>query len=124
MKNLLLTVICFIGINAYAQDSKLILGTWEYTDVYQKELLNEESLKMAKAFLTGMSLAFTETTATLTMMGKAEEVKWNFSKSNPRIIEATSKTGKPVKIEIISLDNKQLIMKMGAMGAMILNRKV
>ena len=125
MKNFFFTVIFFVSLSAFAQNnSKLILGTWVYSDLYQKEKVDADTKKMAQTVFSTMEMLFTAKTITMSVMGKSEEISWKFSKANPKIIEATSKTGKKINMEIISLTKDKLVMKMGAAGSLIMKKKV
>ncbi|MGK4566637.1 hypothetical protein [Flavobacterium sp. 3HN19-14] len=125
MRHFLFIVVCFISLNAAAQsNSKLILGTWTYADIYEKEKADEETLRKAQVVLSNLTFMFTSTDLTITIMGKSETTKWNFSKANPKIILATSREGKPIQFEIISLTKDKLVIKMNAMGSLVMKKKL
>jgi hypothetical protein len=112
MKLFIVTIALFFGLTVFGQNNESIKGKWKYKDVYQKENVDSTGLKMLVMFFSDMNLEFKADNAfTFSMMKKIENGEWKMLK-NDKIIEIVSQNGDKREIEIISLIDNELIIKL------------
>lgn len=98
-----------------------IIGTWKYKEVYEKEKLDAESLKMVTMFFSDTRFQFmADGQFDALMMEKEGKGTWQLSEETKMITLSSAEEGE-VMIEIITLSAAELVIKFGR-GAFILGR--
>lgn len=111
------------AISASAQNSKLIVGKWAYSDLYDKSTIDEEGQMMATMLFKEMTVSFgADNVISLTMRKKPEPGKYSFDPKDDKIINAVSDTGKKITLTIIKLTENELIVTLDKMGSMIFKK--
>jgi hypothetical protein len=114
MKLLAITLITLSSFLKTTADINLLPGKWKYSDIYEKEKLDEKSMKMLTMFFSDMKIEFKkDQTYSATMMGKDETGTWKNDGKNPNLIELKNQKGQENKIEVIELTNEKLVFGLG-----------
>ena len=114
MKLLAITLITLCSFLKTTADINLLPGKWKYSDIYEKEKLDEKSMKMLTMFFSDMKIEFKrDQTYSATMMGKDETGTWKNDGKNPNLIELKNQKGQENKIEVIELTNEKLVFGLG-----------
>ena len=114
MKLLAITLITLSSFLKTTADINLLPGKWKYSDIYEKEKLEEKPMKMLTMFFSDMKIEFKkDQTYSATMMGKEETGNWKNDAKNPNLIELKNQKGQENKIEVIELTNEKLIFGLG-----------
>jgi hypothetical protein len=101
-----------ISLISNAQTETELIGKWTYKEVYEKEKLDEKSLKMVDMMFNDFTITFLEESKYhFSGMGKEENGTWTLKKKK---IKAVSDKGKEGEFEIIELTTSTLIVKMGS----------
>ncbi|PCJ67473.1 MAG: hypothetical protein COA58_03915 [Bacteroidetes bacterium] len=94
-------------------DSSFI-GEWKFKDVYNKEELDEKSLKMVQMMFADMKVDLgRDNICKLRMMGSEEEGTWSVSNAENMTIEITSEKSGAFELETIEKEDDLWIVKMG-----------
>lgn len=119
----LLALFLLATTTGIAQNAKLILGKWAYSDLYDKESVDEQGQQMAAMFFKDLTVSFRpDNTMSLTMRNRPETGTYEFSHDNQTVITATSDNGKAMTLTIIKLTAEELILTLDKAGSMILKR--
>jgi hypothetical protein len=114
MKLIAITLITLSSFLKTTADINLLPGKWKYNDIYEKEKLDEKSMKMLTMFFSDMKIEFKkDQTYSAILMGKEETGTWKNDSKNPNLIELKNQKGQENKIEVIELTNEKLIFGLG-----------
>jgi len=110
-----------ITVSVAAQNSKNIIGNWEYEDVYEKSNIDAKGLEMLKMFFGEMTFEFKKDGEfNALLMGKDVTGQWEpISNTN---ISLKSKAGEEIAFSIVELTPEKLIMKLSK-GTFIMKRE-
>ena len=124
MKKIFLIALFLAATTAgIAQNAKLIVGKWAYSDLYDKESVDEQGQQMAAMFFKDLTLSFrTDNTMSLSMRNRPETGTYEFASDNQTVITATSDSGKAMTLTIIKLTTDELILTLDKAGSMILKK--
>lgn len=122
-KEVLILGLLLFFFQANAQDKTRMIGTWVFKEVYIKNKIQSEELKLVTNMVTDMTMVFTEETVSIYKGGITETCKWNFAEENPRIIYATTETGKEIQITITKPDVTEITAKIGIEGVFVFSKQ-
>lgn len=116
-------ILFLIGISAKAQQTDLLLGQWEYADIYEKENINADELKFLEAFFGDMALHFkNKKDYDAVLMGKNDTGKWYWKENGKKLLITSEKDKSENLIDIIELSADKLIINIDG-ARFILKRK-
>lgn len=109
----LLILLLAFTVSLKAQNSNLLVGTWIFKDVYNKEKIGEEGLKTLRTqVINKLTFTFKEDGAFFGhMMGENTSGTWT-KKSNPDRVLLVTKDGN-FEFKILDLTADKLAVKMG-----------
>ena len=114
MKLIAITLITLSSFLKTTADINLLPGKWKYSDIYEKEKLDEKSMKMLTMFFSDMKMEFKQDkTYSAILMGKEETGTWKNDSKNPNIIELKNQKGQENKIEVIELSKEKFVFALG-----------
>lgn len=112
-KHLLTLFTLFAAIHLSAQNLKPFYGTWQYHDIYEKEKIDADGLKMLQMLFGNMVISFEEDGKySASLMNKSEEGNWVLG-DDGKTMTINSSDGKSNKMEVVSLDESHLTIKVG-----------
>ena len=119
----MLTVLLIAGNVCLAQNAKNIIGKWAYVDLHEDSKLDATEKEMAAMLFSQLKINFrTDNTMSLIMRKTPDNGSYTFDEANENNIHAVSATGKSMPITIIKLTENELILKLGQLAAMVLNK--
>ena len=99
------------ALSLNAQNTTTIQGTWLYAEVHEKGSLSNTEVKSIEATYGEMMFHFGENNQyDIFLMGKNDQGKWALSDDGKTIV-LTSDKRESSEMEIITLSQKQLIVK-------------
>ncbi len=121
MKTLLIALMCAFSVSSFAQiDPGLLIGKWNYKDIYEKEKLEAESIKMLEMFFKDLSFQFDKSGAyKMTLMGGAEQGEWEAK--DDITLALTSDKGQVTEMQVVNLTDDELSVKLEK-GAFVLEK--
>lgn len=119
-----ITLLCLVlSIITFGQTDADLLGKWKFKEVAGQEKMDEESLKMLKMFFSDMSLYFDDQKrCKMYMMGKAEQGTWSLADGG-KTLNVQSEKGRITELEITSVSQNELTIKLGKKGEFTLARE-
>ncbi|CAM3326439.1 hypothetical protein FLLO111716_03855 [Flavobacterium longum] len=123
MKKITFLALLLVTTVGIAQNDKLIIGKWAFSDLYDKSSVDEQGQQMAAMLFKELTINFRpDNTMSLAMRKKPETGTYAFSKENPNEITATSERGNAMTLTIIKLTADELILTLDKAGSMILKK--
>lgn len=101
----------FISIGVKAQSAELLIGNWEFLEIHQSEKLDSQSLNTAMDMFYGTRMDFLDD-GTYYFSGFGNDEEGTYTLTGKKI-KAKSEDGKVSEMEIISLTEDKLIIKLG-----------
>ncbi len=122
-KMALIALLVLAAPTGISQNSKLIIGKWAYSDVYDKSGMDEQGLQMTAMLFGQLTLSFSpDGTMLLALRKKPEAGTYTFDKTDDKTLTATSASGKAMIFKIIRLTGSELIFSMGDAGSFIMKK--
>lgn len=113
VKSILTTLFLCISLCATAQNEKLLVGKWQYKDIFNKEGLSDVDLMKANMMLSDLTYHFKDDKQYQSVLfGIEESGTWSLNE-NETEITLNSDEGKTQQISIIKLDENQLFINKG-----------
>jgi uncharacterized protein YdeI (BOF family) len=110
-----------LSLSVQAQKTDTLVGKWKYYDVYNKQIYDTATLKIAKEYFGQMTLYFKPNNHYKAfVMNNIDEGIWSLNESTSKV-RLTSYKGHSNESQIIGLNKDQLILTMGE-GSFVMTR--
>ncbi|WP_205513418.1 lipocalin family protein [Longitalea arenae] len=110
-----------LSLSVQAQKTDSLVGKWKYYDIYNKQIYDTNTLKIAKEYFSGMTFYFKANNHYKALvMNNPDEGVWSMNESTSKV-RLTSYKGHSNESKILALNDDKLILSIGE-GAFIMTR--